>query len=180
MREKCITELTCEQNPYQAFLRVVRVFNYLTLLKRSGQLHGIDDVLNHRPKGNLLVWCPACPEPGFNSDPNCHKTPHHLRYGVSRPEFNLADTGSISRHLNQSQRTLDGNFQCNQFTKNTDPDDVSLCAGKGYFPLESEYKEYLGKIPVSKEVCFPTKRLDTRLQVTSIPEIDLQLSQSRQ
>ncbi|KAJ7926641.1 hypothetical protein B0H13DRAFT_1862093 [Mycena leptocephala] len=120
-------------NPYQAFLRVVRVFDFLTLRKRSGQLHSIDSVLNHRPKGNLLVWCPACPEPGFNSDPNCRKTPHHLR------------------HLNQSQRTLDGNFQCNQFNKNTDPDDVSLCAGKGYFPLESEYKKYLGKIPVSKE-----------------------------
>ncbi|KAJ7198232.1 hypothetical protein C8J57DRAFT_1262468 [Mycena rebaudengoi] len=54
-------------------------------------------------------------------------------------------------HLNQSQRTLDGNFQCNQFTKNTDPDDVSLCAGKGYFPLDSEYHEYLTQVPVSKE-----------------------------
>lgn len=58
----------------------------------------------------------------------------------------------VSRHLNQSQRTLDGNFQCNQFTKNTDPDDVSLCAGKGYFPLDSEYKEYLARVPVSTEV----------------------------
>ncbi|KAJ7460506.1 hypothetical protein B0H11DRAFT_1923908 [Mycena galericulata] len=120
-------------NPYAAFLRVVRVFNFLTLKKRTGQFHGIDAVLPHRPSGNLLVWCPACPEPGFNSDPNCPKTPHHLR------------------HLNQSQRTLDGNFQCNQFNKNTDPDDVSLCAGKGYFPLDSEYKEYLARVPPSKE-----------------------------
>ncbi|KAJ7360665.1 hypothetical protein DFH08DRAFT_683848 [Mycena albidolilacea] len=120
-------------NPYAAFLRVVRVFNFLTLQKRTGQFHAIDAVLSHRPKGNLLVWCPACPEPGFNSDPCCPKTPHHLR------------------HLNQSQRTLDGNFQCNQFNKNTDPDDVSLCAGIGYFPLDSKYKDYLKKIPVSKE-----------------------------
>jgi hypothetical protein len=59
----------------------------------------------------------------------------------------------VFSHLNQSQRTLDGNFQCNQFNKNTDPDDVSLCAGKGYFPLDSEYKEYLARIPISKEVC---------------------------
>ncbi|KAJ6609659.1 hypothetical protein B0H10DRAFT_2225674 [Mycena sp. CBHHK59/15] len=29
-------------SPYAAFLRVVRVFNYLTLKKRTGQLHGID------------------------------------------------------------------------------------------------------------------------------------------
>ncbi|KAJ7069033.1 hypothetical protein B0H15DRAFT_925884 [Mycena belliarum] len=120
-------------NPYANFLRVVRLWNYLTLLKRSGQLHGIDLFLPHRPAGNLLVWCPACPEPGFNSDPNCPKTPHHLR------------------HCNQSQRTLDGNFQCNQYNKNTDPDDISLCAGKGYFPPDDEYKAYLAKIPVSRE-----------------------------
>ncbi|KAJ7138606.1 hypothetical protein C8R46DRAFT_1321618, partial [Mycena filopes] len=117
-------------NPYAAFLRVVRVFNYLTLKKRTGQFHNIDQFLPHRPAGNLLVWCPACPEPGFNSDPNCPTTPAHLR------------------HLHQSQRTLDGNFQCNQFNKNTDPDDVSLCAGKGYFPLDSDYKEYLARVPV--------------------------------
>ncbi|KAJ6558994.1 hypothetical protein B0H10DRAFT_1846219, partial [Mycena sp. CBHHK59/15] len=106
---------------YAAFLRVVRVFNFLTLKKRSGQFHGIDKLLPHRPVGNLLVWCPACPEPGFNSDPNCPKTPTHLR-------------------------------QCNQFSKNTDPDDVSLCAGKAYFPLDSEYQDYLKSVPTSTEV----------------------------
>ncbi|KAJ7304705.1 hypothetical protein DFH08DRAFT_825282 [Mycena albidolilacea] len=58
----------------------------------------------------------------------------------------------ISCHCNQSQRTLDGNFQCNQYNKNTDPDDISLCAGKGYFPPDDEYKAYLAKIPVSREV----------------------------
>ncbi|KAJ7601509.1 hypothetical protein DFH06DRAFT_1352712 [Mycena polygramma] len=118
-------------NPYAAFLRVVRVFNYLTLQKRCGQLHGIDSLIPHRPSGNLLVWCPACPEPGFNSDPNCPTTPENRR------------------HLNQSQRTLDGNHQCNQFSKNTDPDDISLCAGKSYFPLDSEYQQYLKDVPLS-------------------------------
>ncbi|KAJ7798689.1 hypothetical protein B0H14DRAFT_3092881 [Mycena olivaceomarginata] len=60
------------------FLRVVRVFNFLTLKKRSGQFHGIDVLLPHRPSGNLLVWCPACPEPGFNSDLSCPKTPRYF------------------------------------------------------------------------------------------------------
>ncbi|KAJ7652290.1 hypothetical protein B0H17DRAFT_1163665 [Mycena rosella] len=129
-------------NPYAAFLCVVRVFNFLTLKKRTGQFHGIDSILSHRPSGNLLVWCPACPEPGFNSDPNCPKTPHDLRYDCIL---------GLGTHLNQSQRTLDGNFQCNQFNKNTDPNDISLCAGKGYFPPDSEYKKYLAGIPVSKE-----------------------------
>ncbi|KAJ7111002.1 hypothetical protein C8R44DRAFT_633535, partial [Mycena epipterygia] len=115
------------QNPYASFLRASRVFNYLTLKKRSGQLHGIDMLLPHRPPENLLVWCPACPEPGFNSDLNCPKTPYHLR------------------HLNQCQRTLDGNHQCNQFNKNNDPDDVSLCAGNAYFPEHEAYQSYLRK-----------------------------------
>lgn len=138
------------QNPYAAFLRVIRVFNFLTLKKRTGQFHGIDDVLSHRPAGNLLVWCPACPEPGFNSDPNCPETPRHLR-SVKSPIMDL-NLIPHRRHLNQSQRTLDGNHQCNQFSKNTDPDDVSLCAGEAYFPLDSEYQEYLKSVPKSTEV----------------------------
>ncbi|KAJ7067667.1 hypothetical protein C8F01DRAFT_1342934 [Mycena amicta] len=120
-------------NPYAAFLRVIRIYNYLTTTKRAGQFHGIDAALPHRPTGNILVWCPACPEPGLNSDPL------------------LTDVPSELRHLNQIQRTMDGNFQCNQFSKNTDPDDVSLFNGRGYFPREEEYKSYLVKIPVSKE-----------------------------
>ncbi|KAJ7261662.1 hypothetical protein C8J57DRAFT_1232508 [Mycena rebaudengoi] len=110
-------------------------YDYLGAIRRLTDNSFTADVPNPYAAflGNLIVWCPACPEPGFNSGPYFSKTPHHLR------------------HLNQSQRTLDGNFQCNQFTKITDPDDVSLCAGKGYFPLDSEYREYLTRVPVSKE-----------------------------
>lgn len=49
---------------------------------------------------------------------------------------------SIS-HLNQTQDTADGNHHANKFAKNTDPDDVSLFAGKAYFPDEAEYQQYL-------------------------------------
>ncbi|KAJ7679913.1 hypothetical protein B0H17DRAFT_873597, partial [Mycena rosella] len=51
---------------YAAFLRVVRMFNFIMLKKHSGQLRGIDSLLPHRPAGNLLFWCLACPEPEFN------------------------------------------------------------------------------------------------------------------
>jgi hypothetical protein len=67
------------QDPYPAFLRTARIYNYLTLLKRSGQLHGIDKILPHRPAGNVLVWCPACPQPGFNTDPTGAPTPNDVR-----------------------------------------------------------------------------------------------------
>lgn len=80
--------------------------------------------------------------------------------------------------MNQSQRTLDGNFQCNQFNKNTDPDDVSLCAGKGYFPLDSEYKKYLVDVPVSKEVICRILFYLMDLTRPSNVEVQLQLFES--
>jgi hypothetical protein len=55
------------QNPYATFLRVVRVWRLITVLKRTGQAFGIDNILAHRPKGNLVIYCPACPEPGVNT-----------------------------------------------------------------------------------------------------------------
>ncbi|KAF7323994.1 CxC2 domain-containing protein [Mycena kentingensis (nom. inval.)] len=120
-------------DPYAAFLRTVRVYNYITAVKRAGQLHGIDQVVPHRPPGNVIVWCPACPQPGFNGDPNLTSTPKDLR------------------HLNQLQQTLDGNFQCGQYTKNTDGGDVSQFEDRAYSPEDAGYSAYLSRIPVSKE-----------------------------
>ena len=61
----------------------------------------------------------------------------------------------VYRHLNQLQLTADGNYHLNKYTKNTDPDDVSLYDGKAYFPRDDEYKEYLKGIPAnSKEASY--------------------------
>ncbi|KAJ6576768.1 hypothetical protein B0H10DRAFT_2344712 [Mycena sp. CBHHK59/15] len=58
----------------------------------------------------------------------------------------------------QSQESVIGNVyrvpqicSVNALWMNTDPDDVSLAAGNGYFPPDDKYKEYLAKIPVSRE-----------------------------
>ena len=48
--------------------------------------------------------------------------------------------------MNQTQDTADGNHHTNKFAKNDDPDDMSLFAGKAYFPDETEYKRYLWKV----------------------------------
>ncbi len=55
------------------------------------------------------------------------------------------------RHLNQLQLTADGNYHLGRYTKNTDPDDISLYDGKAYFPREDEYKEYLKGIPANSK-----------------------------
>jgi len=58
----------------------------------------------------------------------------------------------LDRHLNQVLWTMDGNFQLNRMKKNSDPDDVSLCQGRAYFPLESDLQQYLKIVPITKEV----------------------------
>jgi CxC2 like cysteine cluster associated with KDZ transposases len=67
------------QNPYATFLRVVRVWRLIVVMMRLGQAFGIDNILTHRPPGNLVLYCPSCPEPGFNVPENSPKTPNHLR-----------------------------------------------------------------------------------------------------
>jgi hypothetical protein len=31
---------------------------------------------------NLILHCPACPEPGFNTEKGSKETPFHLRYDL--------------------------------------------------------------------------------------------------
>ena len=61
-----------------------------------------------------------------------------------------SSSDQFDRHLNQVLWTTDGNFQLNRFKKNSDPDDVSLCQGRAYFPLESSLQEYLVLVPNTK------------------------------
>ncbi|KAJ7615940.1 hypothetical protein FB45DRAFT_841586 [Roridomyces roridus] len=108
-------------------IRTARLWGVLTLAKRLGQEHGIDEFFPFRPNDNLVLYCPTCPEPGFNMDPKIGSLPSELR------------------HLVQQRDTLDGNFHCNKAKKNTDPNDVSLFAGKAYFPSSDVLREYLGR-----------------------------------
>ncbi|KAJ6467656.1 hypothetical protein C8R47DRAFT_1056068 [Mycena vitilis] len=112
---------------YENFVRVAHEWGYLTMKKRLGQELGIDTVIPNRPKGNLVLYCPSCPEPGFNNDPKMGPLPPHMR------------------HLNQQRTTLDGNFHCNKATKNTDPTDTSLYRGQSYFPSDEFLKEQVKK-----------------------------------
>ncbi|KAI0312439.1 hypothetical protein OF83DRAFT_1087012 [Amylostereum chailletii] len=117
------------QNPYTAFLRVVQIWGLLTARKRMGQGPSVDALMPQHPAGSLVVYCPACPQPGFNMLAGFEMTPSNLR------------------HLNQSQCTLDGNFHCNKLKKNTDPEDFSLWDGKGHMPHDPTYRVHITSIP---------------------------------
>lgn len=67
---------------YDNFRRVTRLWRAITIEYRSGQAHGIDSLIPTQPKGNLIVYCGACPEPGFNSEKEPNRNPYHLRSGI--------------------------------------------------------------------------------------------------
>ncbi|KAF8878036.1 hypothetical protein CPB84DRAFT_1852501 [Gymnopilus junonius] len=118
---------------YPQFRVVTQIWTILAMTKCLGQAHGIDAVLPHCPPGNLIVYCPVCPEPRFNMLPNWEHTP---------PRF---------RHLIQLQLTLDGNFHLNRYIKNTDPHDASLFRGRAYFPEDGSYQDYVKKVVLASK-----------------------------
>jgi hypothetical protein len=52
-------------NRYHAFLRMVREYSHLLMLKRAGRGHAKLGVLG-TAQGELTVLCPCCPVPGIN------------------------------------------------------------------------------------------------------------------
>ena len=56
------------QNRYGELLRVIRVWSHLSMVRRSGQAHGIDTIITTRRPLSLAIRCPACPEVGVNVD----------------------------------------------------------------------------------------------------------------
>ncbi|KAJ7139000.1 hypothetical protein C8R44DRAFT_867171 [Mycena epipterygia] len=51
-------------DPYPAFLPTTRIYRYLKMLVRLGQVHGIDTFFPYRQPENLVVLCPASPRSG--------------------------------------------------------------------------------------------------------------------
>ncbi|KAK7059994.1 hypothetical protein R3P38DRAFT_2496266, partial [Favolaschia claudopus] len=119
------------------FIRCAHLWGVLTLMKRMGQEHGIDKHFPHRPAGNLVLYCPSCPEPGFNMDSKLGVLPAELR------------------HLNQQRDTLDGNFHCNKAKKNYESADISLCGGKAYFPTNDVLASHLAQQSAEPEPEYP-------------------------
>ncbi|KAK7026078.1 hypothetical protein VNI00_015724 [Paramarasmius palmivorus] len=117
---------------YQAFMIVTRIWRYMTTRIRVGQENGIDDYFPHRPSGTVMLYCPACPDPGVNMKGSWWLTPAFLR------------------HLIQRRKTVDGNSQINQFWKNFDGSDFSVHAGLAHFPDATAYLEYLESLGGAK------------------------------
>ncbi|KAK7027953.1 hypothetical protein VNI00_015036 [Paramarasmius palmivorus] len=114
---------------YRQFLRAHRVWAALIAQKRAGLAHGMDGFFpNRRPK-SVIVPCFSCPERGFNVDDTMM---------TAAPERYI--------HLVQLTLSIDGHFGLQRFQKTSDPDDVSLLQGQGFFPKDQDYDVYVNEV----------------------------------
>ncbi|KAJ7035891.1 hypothetical protein C8F04DRAFT_954397 [Mycena alexandri] len=123
-------------NRYREFLRVVRLWRYFTMRRRSGQSFNIDDVITTRRKNSMAVRCPACPEIGFNVE----------------KKVVLIRLTQGCRHKYTMFLSSDGNFKLQRKRKVDDPDDIALNAGNAYFVEDSEYQGYVSKVGPADDV----------------------------
>jgi hypothetical protein len=128
------------QDRYEAFLRIVREWRHLKMLKRAGRGHDPAGVINTQI-GECAVLCPACPQPLKNLPDNWKDVPNDKRY-VSHSCF--------FSHVSQSLRWLyalfvaiDANFRLKRRIVSKDSTDPGLSRGWAYFVDETAYKAYL-------------------------------------
>ncbi|KAJ8480768.1 hypothetical protein ONZ45_g15534 [Pleurotus djamor] len=102
---------------YKAFLRMIRQYRHMMLLKRGGRGNVEDGVENIGP-GELALLCLACPQPGINLP-------------VAWMSVAIA-------------MSIDANFRLKNRLRNNDKDD-GLHTGLAYFVEQKPYNEHILK-----------------------------------
>ncbi|KAI6096537.1 hypothetical protein EDD16DRAFT_1719774 [Pisolithus croceorrhizus] len=118
------TGLNPPKDRYEQFLRIIRQWRHLKLLKRTGRGHDPLGISNTK-QGDCALLCPACPHPGKN-------LPQDWR-----------SVGPEKQFLYSLFVTLDANFRLKRRAVSKDSNDPSLSEGWAYFVEESAYKSYL-------------------------------------
>ncbi|KAG5220403.1 CxC2 domain-containing protein [Salix suchowensis] len=109
---------------YTAFMRIVREWRHIRLLKRAGRGHSTSGVLG-TAEGECAVLCPACPQPGKNLPSDWQDTPDSKRWIYA---LFLA---------------IDANFRLKRLSASNDVRDPGLNRGYAYFVEERKYKDFL-------------------------------------
>ncbi|KAL6300832.1 hypothetical protein BKA93DRAFT_819272 [Sparassis latifolia] len=106
------------KNRYREFNIVSRIWHYITMMKRSGNFHGMA-LLNCDPQ-SLTVPCFTCPWLGMNM----------LR----------------ARYIHTCELGGNGNHGLQKKRKHDDPNDISLGLRQGYFVHPDKMSEYMDSI----------------------------------
>ncbi|KAF8958754.1 hypothetical protein BDZ97DRAFT_1668023 [Flammula alnicola] len=109
---------------YRAFMRMVRQYRNIKMLKRSGRGHESSGAAGTRQR-ECAVLCPACPHPGVNLESDWRDAP---------PEKRFLYTLFLG---------MDANFRLKRKMVSNNASDPSLSNGWAYFVHESEFKEFL-------------------------------------
>jgi len=122
---------------YQEFLCVSRVWSHLTCVRQQGQAsaHNVDSILSHRHPNSLAVYCPTCPEVGFNvfREFLVSLSPTQ-RLALSIYWCKLIANLSVYRHKVTKFLCGDGNFRMvHKMNGKFALDDVALADGNAYF-----------------------------------------------
>ncbi|KIK77166.1 hypothetical protein PAXRUDRAFT_393130 [Paxillus rubicundulus Ve08.2h10] len=117
------TGLTPSKDRYKHFMRIVREWRHLKMLKRAGRGHDPAGVDNTK-EGECAVLCPACPHPGKNLPDDWDKVPTDKEW------------------LYALSIAIDANFRLKRRLSSKDSVDPSLSRGWSYFVEELSYKLY--------------------------------------
>ncbi|KAI0057483.1 hypothetical protein BV25DRAFT_1812316 [Artomyces pyxidatus] len=118
------TGLFLPKNQYKDFIRSMRCFRNIRALKRAGRAHDPGGI-EATSLGDLVVECPACPQPGRNLPQDWKDAPENEQWKYAM------------------MFSMDANFKLK--LKNRGLDDVQLAPGWAYFVPPEPYKEHLDK-----------------------------------
>ncbi|KAI0338536.1 hypothetical protein BDW22DRAFT_1459835, partial [Trametopsis cervina] len=107
-------------NRYREFLRVIRQWRHLKTRRITGVTH---DGYRADVKGQMALFCPACPQPNINLPTHWENDPERWKYRV--------------------QLVMDGNFAAEHQRMKNPEDDVWLADGDGFFVGRSRFEQHI-------------------------------------
>ncbi|KAL0565489.1 hypothetical protein V5O48_016532, partial [Marasmius crinis-equi] len=113
---------------YDEFVRVVRLWRYLKLLKRGGVGVDRERSLSSISPGELALRCPACPRPGFNLPSNWE--------AIIREDPQKA-------YLFYKFISVDACFRLKRRAVSSEQKDPGLFTGAAYFVEQKEYQRLM-------------------------------------
>jgi hypothetical protein len=132
---------------YWDLMNVLLAWQTLAAHRRSGQEHNINCFLPHWHGKSLTVWCPSCPQIGFNIEKKLvDEAPlSELCINYFQQHMTPGLLFMIYRHRFKQFWSLDGNMHLQQKRKKYDELDTALNAGNAYFVEMMAYRSYLRK-----------------------------------
>ncbi|KAJ6514835.1 hypothetical protein C8R47DRAFT_961298, partial [Mycena vitilis] len=120
-------------NRYREFLRMVREYRHLLMLKRAGRGHCPRGVSGTKA-GELAIRCPACPRPGVNLPDDWENAPPAMKF------------------LYTIFLAMDACFRLKRRLVSSDLRDPGLGTGWAYFVEQEPYRKYLLTVTNQKEM----------------------------